>query len=185
MSKFSFEETLAIGRRTENRIVEWLRARNNGVITVYEIQHEKGGGPRFFTKTRAYVAPDVLVFPKHQPIKTLWCETKHKTTFSWRYTKREWQTGIDIKHYRDYLEVQKETGVPVWLLFLHVCPTPRTHDLNNGCPEQCPVGLFGGDILQLRGRESHRSDRHGRSGMVYWSVDALKKMAPIDQFVGY
>src|SRR5690606_19184807 len=138
----TFEEQLAVGRLAESAIVRWLRSKGYAVITVYEIEHKNGLGPRFLGSSRAYVAPDVLVFKGDG--KVLWCETKHKTVFSWYRIGQCWETGIDARHFEDYKRVGEETGLPVWLVFLHVSDTPDPRDIRYGCPPRCPTGLFGG-----------------------------------------
>lgn len=173
----TFEEQLAVGRLAESAIVRWLRSKGNSVITVYEIEHKNGLGPRFLGSTKAYVAPDVLVFKGNG--KVLWCETKHKTVFSWYRIGRCWETGIDAHHFADYRRVAEETGLPVWLVFLHTSDQPSAGDIRYGCPPRCPVGLFGGELGFLADNISHDSSRWGRHGMVYWAHDTLKLLAPL------
>jgi hypothetical protein len=106
----------------------------------------------------------------------------------------QWTTGIDLRHYGDYLHVAKQTKLPVWLLFFHRDSAPSQSDLRFGCPAECPVGLFGGELFSLVTRENHRSPHfdpsrsgvagHGRSGMVYWSVNQLRLLATKDEVVG-
>ena len=54
---------------------------------------------------------------------------------------------------------------------------PSDEDAAYGCPRECPAGLFGNDLGVLAGCENHRSDRYGKSGMVYWARDALRLIA--------
>jgi len=172
-----FEDKLKIGRVAENEIVAWLRSRGNGVVTVYEIEHKSGLGPRFFGKDRAFIAPDILLF--NGGGRVLWCETKHKTVFSWYRIDGCWETGIDSRHYDEYLKVADETGLPVWLVFLHRTSTPSADDLKHNCPLSCPVGLFGGDLDYLKNNISHRSDKYGPHSMVYWAHKTLRKLADL------
>lgn len=173
-----FERQLKIGRLAETDIVRWLRSRGNSIITCYEIEHNTGKGPQFFAPTRAYVAPDILLFRGGG--RVLWCEAKHKSTFTYHGKTGRWTTGIDLRHYVDYQLIAHSTGVPVWLLFFHLNSQPTHKDMLWGCPAACPTGLYGGDINFLSDHESHRSDRHGRSGMVYWAEFMLKRLASVD-----
>lgn len=173
-STAQFETNLQQGRLTETAIVKWLRARGNGVVTVYEIEHHTGKGPRYFAPTKAYVAPDILVFPKDEQV--LWCEAKHKTVFSWHRKTQRWVTGVDIRHYEDYQRVQDETGIDVWLIFAHHSATPSESDLKYGAPPFCPSGLFGQRLEYLTRKENHRSDNWGSSGMVYWAESSLLRL---------
>mgnify|MGYP006433119307 CR=1 FL=1 len=176
----SFEESLRIGRLSESAIVSWLRARGNGIITVYEIEHEKKEGPRFLAaRSRAFVAPDVLCFGGQGNV--LWCETKYKTVFSWYRKGRKWVTGVDQNHFRDYRQVAAETGLPVWLAFLHVSDAPHDKDISCGAPSLCPTGLFIGEVERLARSYSHESGRHGRHGMIYWAEETLTRLASAEE----
>jgi hypothetical protein len=121
------------------------------------------------------MATDMFVF-NHD--SALWIEAKTKTVFSWYRISRQWETGIDLRHYRDYLRIDDSTQWPVWLIFLHTQAQPDARDVPY-CPASCPTGLFDHKLSVLRNRESHCSDRHGTSGMVYWGVESLHKLAEL------
>jgi len=177
MSSLEFKRQLDIGRKTEGAITRWLRSREHGVLTIYDIENKDGIGPRYFSKG-SYVSPDLLCFAGNG--ETMWCEAKHKTVFSWHRKTKRWCTGIDIRHYEHYQKIQDETGLDVWLLFLHVSDQPDPRDVALGCPAKCPTGLFGRKLADLIGNENHRHDNWGRSGMVYWAHDKLRPMATVD-----
>lgn len=175
MGMKSFEEHLAQGRLTESAIVRWLRSKGHGVITVYEIEHHTGKGPRYLAPANTYVAPDILAFTKDGPV--LWVEAKHKTVFSWHRITGRWVTGIDKRHYGEYLKVAEHSGLDVYIMFYHQSEIPDSRDLQNGCPFNCPVGLFGQRLEYLSRNINHTSDRWGSSGMVYWAHKTLIQMA--------
>lgn len=188
MSSVAFEEYFEVGRTSESDIAMWLRSRNNGVLPVYEILKKEGLGPRFFgsiadNQERLYVAPDMLVFGGNG--KAIFVEAKHKTVFTWHRITSRWVTGIDIRHYNDYQRIRAETGLPVWLMFLHVSEVPDARDLYQGCPHQCPTGLYGGELEKLSKLENHRHKNWGRSGMVYWAAESLNKLAQLSEFPRY
>lgn len=180
----AFERNLEIGRIAEGVIAHWLMLRGDAVMPAYQIEKHTGKGPQLFAVDRNLVAPDMLVF-NHRGIT--WVESKHKSVFTWHRMTRRWTTGIDLRHYGDYLRVAKSTRLPVWLLFFHRESRPSADDLRAGCPPECPTGLFGGDLFDLVGLENHRAPAlsrersgmlgHGRSGMVYWAADDLKLLA--------
>lgn len=172
----SFHENLAVGQLGESAIAKWLMGRGNSIIPVYEKQIDTGKGPRFFTPEGRFVAPDMFVLPAMQFI-----EAKHKTVFTWHRISKRWCTGIDLHHYAGYQKVQAISGRSVWLTFLHVSEQPDARDLAAGCPERCPVGLFGEELRFLVEHENHRHENWGRHGMVYWAVDTLKLLAPLEQ----
>jgi len=179
----SFQHKLEVGRITEGLISRWLMARGAAVMPAYEIEKSSGKGPQLFTADEGLVAPDLLAFTQNG---IQWIESKHKSVFTWHYKTEQWTTGIDLRHYGDYLKVAKQTKLPVWLLFFHSDSTPNQRDKDRGCPPECPTGLFGGELFSLVVAENHRApplDRtapvigHGNSGMVYWSANKLRKLA--------
>lgn len=175
-----FDETLARGRVGEGAISRWLQGRGHSVFPAYEIEKHSGKGPQLFAASGDLVLPDLLAF---RAGSVIWFEAKHKTRFAWHRNSQNWTTGIDLRHYDEYQQVAIRTGLPVWLLFLHPQAEPSEADKAHGCPPLCPTGLFGGDIAELSKTESHRSDRYGKSGMVYWTVDALRLLANADEVV--
>lgn len=166
-----FDRNLATGQRTENLIMNWMISRGSVVIPVCDVKpfvDDRGikKGPQVFDDVRTYTAPDVLAFKRG---KAMWLETKHKTVFSWHRASKKWVTGIDIPHFEDYCRVQEITGQQVYIMFLHVSDQPAAYDEQHGCPFVCPTGLFWAPVDVLKEMESHRSDKWGRRGMVYWA----------------
>jgi hypothetical protein len=184
----SFERQLATGKVAEGLIAAWLMSRGTPVMPAYEIEKSHGKGPQLFAQAGEYVAPDMLAFA-HDGI--VWVEAKHKSVFSWHRHTRRWTTGIDIRHYEDYINVLAITKLPVWVLFYHRSATPSADDRLSGCPETCPTGLYGRSLADLQQLENHRSKPydptrpgfagHGRSGMVYWSHASLLRIATKEQ----
>lgn len=179
----NFDEKLAFGKVAESLIAQFFMRRGHAVLPVYEIEKASGKGPQFFLAEESLVAPDMLVFTSSGQ---LFIEAKHKSVFSWYRKESCWVTGIDLRHYFDYLKVSKTSCVPVWLMFYHRDSRPSESDLTHGCPNICPTGLYGGEIGSLAARESHRTfaagthsqiKGHGRSGMVYWRERSLRKFA--------
>lgn len=180
----SFAANLATGKVAEGLIAKWLMARGHAVLPVYEIEKSVGKGPQLFSRDAEHVAPDMVTFTDKG---VMWVEAKHKSVFTWHRNTRQWTTGIDLRHYGDYMHVAKQTKLPVWLMFFHRESTPDARDVGHGCPDECPTGLFGGDLFALLLRENHRSPAldvardgcigHGRSGMVYWAHKDLKMLA--------
>ena len=173
-----FEQNFATGQLGESLISRWLQGRGHAVFPAYQIEHQTGKGPQLFAASGDLVLPDLLAFRAGE-IK--WFEAKHKTCFTWHRISRRWTTGVDLRHYEEYQEVAHRTSLPVWLLFFHPKARPSENDLAYGCPAECPTGLFGNDIQILTDCESHRSDRHGRSGMVYWAHESLRLVAQAEE----
>lgn len=173
MTNSLFKERLAFGQIAESWIATWLRRRcHYSILPIYEKEISNGKGPRFWTPAETLIAPDMLAM---RPDSIKWIEAKHKTVFTWHRITKRWTTGIDLKHYRDYLRVASTSPWPVWLLFLH-----SKSETQEGSG-RCPVGLFGGEILLLAKRENHRSEKWGKGGMVYWAHESLTLLASLEE----
>ncbi|GIV81802.1 MAG: hypothetical protein KatS3mg051_1156 [Anaerolineae bacterium] len=177
----SFREQLRIGQIGESEIASWLRSRGFTILPVYEKELDTGKGPRLFLPQRQLIAPDMLCYRAGD---TLWIEAKHKTVFSFYGKTRDWVTGIDLRHYEDYLAIDEVSPWPVWLLFLHKSYVTDPRDVQRwNAPPRCPTGLYGRHIRNLRQIESHRSCLWGSSGMVYWRHTDLHLLATVDEVV--
>lgn len=178
-----FNGSLTFGKLGESQIAAWIRRRGNCVLPVYEKEINEGKGPQLFLPDSELIAPDLFVF-SHD--KVWWVEAKHKSVFSWNRNRGKWVTGIDLRHYNDYLRVDELTPWPVWVLFLY----KKDYDPNRpNDPWPCPVGLFGRRITTLRQIESHRSPPRGggtgwgNSGMVYWAHETLLQLATLEEML--
>jgi hypothetical protein len=169
-----FKKALAVGKTGESKIAKWLISRGNHVLPVYEIAENQFKGPALYYQGGSLVAPDMVVFDKCGNI--VWLEIKAKSAFTWHRKSQRFVTGIDLRHYLDYLQIAKTTGVQVWLLFLHRSGIAKDTPLD----KVSPVGLFGENILVLETCENHRHDNWGKSGMVYWASQKLRLIAKLD-----
>jgi len=183
----TFDAQLRSGQIGEGYIAMWLRKRGWNVLPVYEKEIDTGKGPRLFmaeaSRHKELIAPDLLAIKNGN---FMWVEAKRKTRFSWYGNGNYWVTGIDKRHFSDYLQVRDETGIPIWLMFLHTEGVTWPNDvLRWGAPETCPTGLYGGEIKRLARPDaiSHESDRHGPTGMLYWAYDTLQEMAQLDELI--
>jgi len=171
----SFSHQLQIGKVGESLIAKWFQCRGYNILPVYEKEISENKGPVLFSaEGENIICPDMLVFKKD---KILWIEAKHKTAFTWHRISRKWVTGIDLNHYRHYQRVATNlSGWPVYLMFLHKMGTAK--DTPDGLIS--PSGLFGEELLFLSQHENHRHMNWGKSGMVYWNSDTLKKYADLE-----
>lgn len=163
----NFQTSLKAGQAGESAIATWLRKRGNGVIPAYDKIFDTGKGPQVFLPSTELIAPDFLVF---NDTGTLWIEAKTKSAFTWHRLTHRWVTGIDLKHYLHYQEIDKQTPWRAWLLFLH-----KAGNTAKDSPPGCPTGLFGNSLKYLNKHENHRHENWGSSGMVYWDVSHLLK----------
>jgi hypothetical protein len=167
----TFKAQLRYGAAGESAIATWLRSRGCAVLPVYEKIIDDGKGPRLYMPDGVLIAPDLFVFKGKE---AFWIEAKHKTAFTWHRITGRWVTGIDLRHYADYCTVDDSTPWPVWLLFLHDGGQAKDS------PDNSPSGLFGNRLDVLRRCENHRHNNWGRSGMVYWAVESLQKLASLE-----
>lgn len=170
MEKVGFENRLHFGQIGEGEIARWLMSRGWSVLPVYEKEFHTGKGPVLFSASNHLIAPDMLTF-KGNDVK--WIEAKTKSGFTWHRISHAWVTGIDLRHYKDYLSILETSPWPVWLLFLHL-NNRGAKDTPTELVGKSPVGLFGNDLRFLSKHEHHRHENWGRSGMVYWAENNLK-----------
>ena len=170
-----FASSLRFGKIGESTIAEWFKKKGYSALPVYEKQTDEGKGPQLYTPLEALIAPDILVFNKSRGV--FWIEAKHKTAFTYHRKTGEWNTGIDQRHYDDYLQVAQVSPWPIWLLFLH--EAGRAKDTPPG--KISPTGLFGQELLWLDAHIHHRHGNWGNGGMVYWTNTALKKIATLKE----
>lgn len=170
-----YNATRAQGMAGESAIARWIRARGAFVLPVYEKIVDNGKGPRLYAPDGELIAPDMVVMSEKG---ISWIEAKHKSGFSWHRIRQTWTTGIDLRHYFHYIEVAERLPFPVLLLFL------QSGEATKDCPyDNSPSGLYGGEVLSLAQKESHRSDRYGPTGMVYWDIADLRKYAEYEEVV--
>jgi len=172
----TFNESLAYGQVGESLIARWLRKREYWVLPVYEKEIDTGKGPRLFLPVGQLIAPDLIAL-KPATGAAFWIEAKHKSAFTWHRLTEQWVTGIDLRHYADYLRICDQSPWPIWLLFLQRAGQAKDS------PAGCPTGLYGGDLAFLRQHEHHRHDNWGRGGMVYWAEGDLKKLAHLRDLI--
>ena len=172
-----FQEAYTFGLIGESLISRWLQGRGHMVMPAYQNEMGTGKGPQLYSARGDLVLPDMLVF---NDTEVIWAEAKHKSSWTWHRLTQRWTTGICLRHYSHYGQVSSQTKKPVWLLFWHPSSQPASEDLRRGCPATCPAGLFGGDLAVLTGRESHRSEKWGQHGMVYWAQKSLRLIASVD-----
>lgn len=179
----AFRDALAFGKIGEGYIASWFRRNGYNVLPVYEKEIHEGKGPVLFSTFGPFIAPDLLVFQGRNNgtgdlAKVRWIEAKTKTAFTWHRNTQRWTTGIDLRHYHDYLRIADFSPWPVWLMFLQL------PGIAKDSPSGCPSGLFGNDLLYLRDHENHRHQNGGKAGMVYWASETLKLIASLQDVMG-
>lgn len=179
MGKMTFEEQLKFGQIGEGKIAQWLIRRGWVVLPVYEKELHTGKGPVLYSSSSRLIAPDMLAY-KNEDVK--WIEAKTKAGFTWHRISNKWVTGIDLRHYKDYLTLLTDSPFLIWLMFLHL-DYRGAKDTPPELVGESPTGLFGNDLLILSQCENHRHENWGNSGMVYWAHEKLRLIAPIDEMI--
>ena len=168
MSSLTFKEKLAMGRTGESMAAKWLQSKGCQVLPMYETKETVCQGPVLFTtEGHDVVAPDLIAFSKQ---RIVWVEVKYKSASPWNRKRQMFTTGIDKRYYHEYIKVSQLTTCPVWLLFL----------IGDGVAKDSPKGpsgLFASSLKNLIEKKDHESKRWGPSGMVYWNMKSLIKLA--------
>ena len=189
----TFREKLGIGQAGESAIGRWLRRRGFSIVPAYEKIIDTGKGPRLFTPDQQLVSPDMLAFKPREKNVIRWVEAKQKTVWD-HYRKGAaqtgidpyWVTGIDRRHWDDYLKISKGYAYSIWLLFLH---TDTESSKKPYDPWPCPTGLFGMDLRYLAKHIDHscpptgQPGGYGPTGMVYWHIGSLWMLDTLDNVV--
>jgi hypothetical protein len=205
MDRGNFNSAYTYGKIAESLIAQWLMITFGYILLpAYEIETHSGKGPRLSGLNGDLIAPDLLaILIKRRKVLMQWCEIKHKDHFSWFRTNAgevlnpatlrcrpfpgRWQTGIDLRHFEDYIKVQEQTGIEVFLLFLHSSSIPSLDDLKQGSEKVCPTGLFGGSLYDLMQnwdhKDSYENKKRRKFPMVYWNVNDLNHLATLDEFM--
>ena len=110
----SFKDNLEQGRVGEKHVGEMAMASGWKILPVYDYAGEHGEkAPRLQGRDGGRIVPDLLAFRKGE---TIWIEVKTYSRYV-RFRKHGIDVhGIALRHYRDYLEVQKESGGVVYLV---------------------------------------------------------------------
>lgn len=170
----NFQDYLSIGKLGESQISNWLRfTRGMHVFPAYEKQIGEYKGPTLFcSEGDTLILPDLLGITTG---KLFWFEAKNKSAFTlYRKTER-WQTGIEVRLYEQYQEVQRRTNIPVWLMFLQQGGKAKDS------PSVSPSGLYARSLEYLMAHEDHRGEFNDGTYMVFWNEIDLLRLASLDE----
>jgi hypothetical protein len=103
-----------LGRAGEIVLKRMFMARDLLVIPTCDI--ENGGAPILEgAGARGPVLPDFLVFKDAKPVGAI--EVKTRSNAGHFYKLGKHTHGLALRHWNDYLDFQKRTGLTVWLAF--------------------------------------------------------------------
>jgi len=119
MGRVDFDAALFVGRIGEQMVVRFLRLRGLGVIPCYDYTGKAGDKAPWlqFTGDRRFILPDVDVCGGGD---RFWFEIKSYYGPADNRALGAQVHGIPGRLYRDYLEVEKESGCPVYIAVLEI-----------------------------------------------------------------
>lgn len=155
----NFKEQLAIGKEGEHEIGNYFMNKNYSILPLY--QFEDNIAPKVFTLNNTLTSPDMFISGNN---KCFWVEVK--TKFRWVNYNNIIETGINEKHYRQYLSIAEKTTLPIYLIFNHK-KTP-------------PIGYFYIDIKTPYNRIwdgiNIADQKYISQPMVFWKYEDLIKI---------
>jgi len=145
------------GRTGEEATAQFLRSLGWFVIPSYDYSGAEDKAPRLQGLDIGYVLPDLDVSAYGT---RLWVEVKTKYGASFTYSTQQLEHGIPLRHYLDYLEVERQTGNPVYLAIreeqtgacliqrLGFLRAPRITRMKKGGKEQEAMAYFPRDAFE-------------------------------------
>lgn len=193
-----FQEKLAEGKTGERWTSNYTcRVLHYVHVPISKIVDLKDKGPRIYAPATGgqpntpaelpihLIAPDTLCIHRHDwsheqlilpPI--FWLESKLKKKCSFYHINGAWQSGIDAWSRKSYLQVEKVTGIPVWIFHL-IFPTSEEAMNAQGVPSEkrpAPAGLY---VHPVSLTPAYDPDRNPR--MVYWKIESMQRLASIEE----
>lgn len=109
-----FQASLRLGEKHELCVAAWLHARG---WTIHGMAC-RDWHPRAIPVLRSadHTYPDLLV--ERYTIRR-WIDVKSKRRADWYRIGQRYVTGFPVRHWVRYWDVQQQTGIPVWIMFLH------------------------------------------------------------------
>lgn len=158
----SFQASLARGKAEERKLAAYLKALNYRVLPTTEFSGS--GAPTLDGEADSIIMPDLQAF-KDGAGEWFECKWKSRATESTRYDRLE--TGISIRHYLQYCRIERETAIPVAIVFVH----EKEREV------RC------GTLNQLQAAFSHddRSDKMERGGMRFWAWESIPLWMPLEE----
>lgn len=161
----TFLAAVARARIIEMAVAAWLMSRGWRVLPVYDytgLKEDKAPKLQAADIAEALVMPDLFVARQGA---AHFVEVKWKQHADWTRITRRLETGISLRLWNHYQRVQQETGLAVWILFVH------------------------DDESEIRGATLDRlapmmrrydGPKMGRDGMAFFPWNEIPRVAPLD-----
>jgi len=115
----AFASQRARAKVIEQAVSAWLQRRGGMVLPAYDysgFQDDKAPRLLALLPQDSLVLPDLLTACHG---RCVWVEVKLKASASFTRLTQRLETGLSRRLWNHYLAVEKTTGIPVWLFFVH------------------------------------------------------------------
>jgi Holliday junction resolvase-like predicted endonuclease len=159
-SEEDFQRNLKLGRRWELAVAAWLKSRGWLMMPDYASLNT-GGAPKLAGASGGTVLPDLLGADRGC---MKYVEVKYRTKVVVFRRRRQKVTGkIKERLWEQYLRVEDQTGIPVWLVFI----------------QKVAAEVVGAPIRHIA-RHCHHGVGEG-SGYINIDYECLDRLASIDE----
>ena len=166
MTSFSQSAPYQFGLMGEREISQILQQHGAYVIPQYNYAEEdEFKGPRMHGLFNELVLPDLDVCKSGARI---WVEVKTKSDRSLHRITGDYVHGFNKRHYEHYLQVEKESGNEVWVVFI----------------ERVNTYILCGRLKDIPVHHVYNGDKMGYHGMVFFNVDDLSQLDILFNRVG-
>ncbi len=108
----SFEEKLAFGKEGEHEVGEYFMRRGYSLLPLYQFSEDLA--PKIYNDGGVIISPDIFVAGLK---KAFWVEVKTKNR--WIKYLGNLETGLNERHFNEYLRINRKTELPVYVVFNH------------------------------------------------------------------
>lgn len=157
------------GEVFERALSRWLQRQGWGILPVYNYSGADNNKPPLLEIVDGPVVGAGLVLPDMLGARggqSQWFEAKRKTHADYTRCTDRLETGFSLRLYRHYCEVEKRSGLPVWVFFGH---------------EEEDEVRFG--ALTKLSKRTYDGPRMGPSGMVFFGWDALTPLCTMSELM--
>lgn len=159
MTSFNQSAPYQFGLIGEREIVKILQQHGAYVIPQYNYaEDDEFKGPRMHGHGDELILPDLDVCKRGARI---WVEVKTKSDRSLHRITGDYVHGFNKNHYKHYLQVEKESGNEVWVVFI----------------ERLSANHLCGRLKNIPIHHTYNEDKMGIYGMVFFDVADL---SPLD-----
>lgn len=159
----SFSVQRARAKTVEEAVSAWLQQRGGFVLPAYDysgLQDDKAPRLTAVLPEDSLIVPDLFCARNG---RSTWVEVKLKAGASFTRLTQRLETGLSRRLWDHYLAVEKTTGLPVWLLFVHEAEQEMRGESQQALLNSTPRYYTG--------------TKMGRAGMVFVPWDKMRVLA--------